>query len=262
MELRTIQATRYVTPLREGGSMPAVVEADDDGLYVLKFRGAAQGAKTLIAEIIVGEIARSLDLRIPEIVFMELDIALGRTEPDAEIQDLIKASVGRNLALDFLPAALTFDSLIPASIVHKPELAAAIVWLDAFATNVDRTPRNPNLLVWHREPWLIDHGAALYFHHAWTDYRTRSQSPFPQVKDHVLLPFAGSISEADARLASRLTETRLREIVALIPDEWLGDVPIFPDVAAHRAAYLDYLMLRLDSPRAFVQEAENARTRL
>ena len=242
--------------------MPAIVEGSDDGLYVLKFRGAGQGAKALVAEIIVGEMARTLGLPVPEIVFMELDDALGRTEPDPEIQDLIRKSGGLNLALDYLPGSMTFDPLLAQPVANKPDLAASVVWLDAFATNVDRTPRNPNLLVWHNDLWLIDHGAALFFHHSWGDYLKRSQSPFPQIKDHVLLPFAASLEEADARFASLLTRQILEKIVALVPDDWLGDVPQFESVEAHREAYLAYFLRRLETRRAFVQEAENARRNL
>lgn len=259
MELRTVCVTRYVTPLREGGSLPAIVEASDDGTYVLKFRGAGQGARALIAELLSGEIARSLGLKVPELVFVELDSAIARTEPDPEIQDLIKASDGLNLALDYLPGSLTFDPLVPASIAGQPELAAAIVWLDAFTTNVDRTARNTNLLVWGQQLWLIDHGASLYFHHSWDDFLARSQSAFAPIKDHVLLPFAGSILEADARLAPLLTPDVLQQIVDLIPAGWLGDVEQFGDVDAHRAAYVEYLRRRLQAPRAFAEEAENAR---
>src|SRR6476661_8929179 len=191
MILRTVTATRYVTPLREGGSLPAIVEADDDGLYVLKFRGAGQGPKVLIAELLAGEIGRALGLPVPEIVFVELDPAIGRNEPDGEIQALVEASAGLNLALDFLPGALGFDPLMLPTI--DPALASAVVWFDAYTTNVDRTPRNPNLLFWHRKLWLIDQGAALYVHHTWTDYLTRARSPFAAIKDHVLLPIASDI---------------------------------------------------------------------
>src|SRR3954449_9532 len=189
-ELKTIRVTRYVTPLREGGSLPAIVEADDDGLYVLKFRGAGQGPKALIAELVAGELARSLELPVPEIVYVELDAALARTEPDPEIQDLIRASAGLNLALDYLPGSITFDPLVDRP---APELASRVVWFDAYTTNVDRTPRNTNILVWHKNLWLIDHGAALYFHHDWANYLERSRSPFAQIKDHVLLPFAAAL---------------------------------------------------------------------
>jgi hypothetical protein len=241
-----------VTPLREGGSLPAIVEAEDDGLYVLKFRGAGQGRKALIAELVAGEIARALGLPVPEIVFVELDPDLARTEPDPEIQELIKASAGLNLALDYLPGSVTFDAL-----ADKPDarLASSIVWLDAFVTNVDRSPRNVNLLTWHRKLWLIDHGAALYFHHGSADWRQRSGDPFPQVKDHVLLPFASAIEEVDETLASRLTPRVISDIVDLVPGAWLED-------AGQREAYGDYLTRRLQKPRAFVGEALRARSHL
>jgi hypothetical protein len=257
MKLRTVTATRYVTPLREGGSLPAIIEADDDGLYVLKFRGAGQGVKALIAELVAGEIGRALGLRVPEIVLVELDPVLGRTEPDPEIQDLIKASGGVNLALDYLPGSITFDPLL-----ERPdaESASAIVWFDAYVTNVDRTARNTNMLLWHKRLWLIDHGAALYFHHARERYLERSGNPFVQVKDHVLLPFAGALREADALLSARLTPEIIRDIVALIPDAWLGGEPQFAGVEEHRKAYVEYLLARLTAPRNFVEEAINART--
>src|SRR5580765_1139033 len=204
MNLRSIAATRYVTPLREGGSLPAVVEADDDGLYVLKFRGAGQGRKTLVAEVVAGELARALGvvapelgLAVPELVVVELDPAIGRAEPDAEIQDLLLASAGANLGVDFLPGALPFRP--PAGPAPSPQLAAAIVWLDALVTNVDRTAQNTNLLHWHGRLWLIDHGAALYFHHGAGDLREHARRPFEAIADHVLLPYAGSVVEADER---------------------------------------------------------------
>ena len=255
--LRTVTATRYVTPLREGGSLPAIVEADDDGLYVLKFRGAGQGPKVLIAELICGAIGRALGLPIPEVVFVELDPALGRNEPDSEIQALINASAGLNLALDYLPGSLAFDPLAAPTI--ESVLASAVVWIDAYLTNVDRTPRNPNLLVWHRRLWLIDHGAALYFHYTWTDYLARAHSPFAAIKDHVLLPAASDLRAADAALAPLVTPTLVETVVSSIPDAWLGAEPAFADLAAHRAAYATYLLSRLESPRAFVEEAINAR---
>jgi hypothetical protein len=256
MTLRTVTATRYVTPLREGGSLPAIVEADDDGLYVLKFRGAGQGVKALIAELITGELARALGLPVPEIVFVELDPTLARTEPDPEIQDLIRASAGLNLALDYLPGSITFDP-----VVDKPDaaLASSVVWLDAYTTNVDRTPRNTNMLIWHKRLWLIDHGASLYFHHAWSDYLERSRRPFPQIKEHVLLPRADQLREADDSIAARLTPELIRATLSLIPDEWLGDESQFAGASAHRAAYAEYLLRRLDAPRQFVQEAIDAR---
>ncbi len=226
MQLRTVTATRYVTPLREGGSLPAVIEADDDGMYVLKFRGAGQGAKALIAELIGGELARAAGLAVPEIVFVELDAQLARTEPDAEIQDLIRASAGLNLALDYLPGAVGFD---PLAQQPDAELASSIVWFDAYVSNLDRTARNTNMLMWHRRLWLIDHGAALYFHHDWNDHLARSTSPFPLIKDHVLLRFASALADVDARMVARLTPEGIAGIVELIPDEWLAPEPSFAD---------------------------------
>ncbi len=262
MTLRTVTATRYVTPLREGGSLPAIVEADDDGLYVLKFRGAGQGPKALVAELVVGEIARALELPVPEIVWVELDPDLARTEPDPEIQDLIRASAGLNLGLDYLPGAAGFD---PVAEDVDPALAARVVWLDAYAMNVDRTPKNTNLLVWHRRLWLIDHGAALYFHHAaesLAGYVERSRDPFPRIRDHVLLPFAGDLAEADAALAARLTPEVLEGIVDLVPDLWLaGEGSAFASPAEARQAYLQYLTRRLAAPRAFLEETIRARSR-
>ena len=259
--LRTICATRYVTPLREGGSLPAIVEADDAGLYVLKFRGAGQGAKALVAELVAGEIARALGLPVPEIVFVSLDAELARTEPDPEIQELIRASVGLNLALDYLPGSVTFD---PAIATPDADLASAIVWFDAFTSNVDRSARNTNMLLWHRKLWLIDHGAALYFHHAWdadgSDVASRAVAPFERIRDHVLLPFAAALPEADARLAARLDDDLIGRIVAQIPDAWLVD-PNAPDVAsaALRDRYRDYFCQRVRAPRRFFEEALRAR---
>ena len=217
--LRTLQATRYVTPLREGGSLPAVIEAEDDGLYVLKFRAAGQGTRALIAELISGEIARTLGLRIPELVYVELDPALGRNEPDYEIRELLTKSAGLNLGMDYLPGSITYDPLVPDAV--SEDLASRIVWFDAFTTNVDRTPRNTNMLTWHRNLWIIDNGASLFFHHTWSDYLERSKSPFVQIKDHVLLPQANRISAADYELKSKLTEEEITRIVRLIPDSWL-----------------------------------------
>src|SRR5215218_406825 len=254
--LRTVNVTRYVTPLREGGSLPAIVEADDDGLYVLKFRGAGQGPKALIAELLAGELARALDLPVPEIAFVEVSAELARTEPDPEIQDLIRASAGLNLALDYLPGSITFD---PAADSVEPGLASSIVWLDAYLTNVDRTARNTNMLMWHWRLWLIDHGAALYFHHNWVNYLERSRGRFPQVKDHVLLPAASALEEADARLSARVTPELISELVELIPDLWLAGEKHFADAGAHRAAYVEYLLSRLQAPRDFVGEALDAR---
>jgi len=257
--MRIVGATRYVTPLHEGGSLPAIVEADDDGMYVLKFRGAGQGPKALIAELVAGEIARAAQLPIPEIVLMELDPDLARTEPDPEIQELIKASAGLNIALDYLPGAVMFD---PLAQKPPPRLASDIVWFDAFVTNVDRTPRNANMLMWHRRLQLIDHGAALYFHHSWNDYMQRAADPFTRVKDHVLLPFAAELHEADARMSELITSRVLEDIVALIPEAWLGSGAVFATSTENRQAYTKYLQHRLTQPHAFVQEAIRARSQL
>ncbi|HYN84311.1 MAG TPA: HipA family kinase [Pyrinomonadaceae bacterium] len=256
MRPRTVKATRYVTPLREGGSLPAVVEADDDGLYVLKFRGAGQGPKALIAELVAGELARALELPVPEIVFVTLDAALARTEPDPEIQDLIRASAGLNLALDYLPGSVTFDPVVDRV---EASLASRVVWFDALVTNIDRTPRNTNLLVWHKRLWLIDHGAALYFHHSWANYLERARSPFAQIKEHVLLPSAAALEEADSALAPLVTTELVTGLLELIPDEWLAADAQFADAASTRAAYAEYLRERLRPPRDFVKEAADAR---
>lgn len=256
MDLRTVSATRYVTPLREGGSLPAVVEADDDGMYVLKFRGAGQGAKALVAELIAGGIAHALALPIPEIVLLELDPDLARTEPDPEIQHLIRASAGLNLALDYLPGAVNFD---PVAEQPSPELASRIVWFDAYVSNVDRTPRNTNLLMWHRKLWLIDHGAALYFQHGWDGGTAQAGKPFKLIKDHVLLPWADALADADAELSRKLHRDLLRDIVARVPEDWLAGPDAFAEPAVQRAAYVDYLVQRLEQRQAFVQEAIDAR---
>ena len=254
MELRTVNVTRYVTPLREGGSLPAIAEADDDFLYVLKFRGAGQGVKALIAELIGGELARALGLKVPELVFANLDEAFGRTEPDEEIQDLLKASVGLNLALHYLSGAITFD---PAVTKIDSKLASQIVWLDCLLTNVDRTPRNTNMLMWHNELWLIDHGAALYFHHSWTNWKEQAVRPFVQIKDHVLINVATELDEVDAQFKSIINEKLIRDITALIPDEWLGED--IESVAERREVYVQFLLLRVASSENFINEAKNAR---
>ena len=252
--IRTITATQYVTPLREGGSLPAIVEGDDDGTYVLKFRGAGQGPKALIAELVSGEIARRLGLPVPEIVFAELDPRMAKTEPDPEIQELLQRSAGLNLALDYLPGSITFDPLVEKHMAGIANLASRIVWFDALVTNVDRTARNTNLLVWHRAVWMIDHGASLYFHHNWDDDTLgRSRASFPQIKDHVLLTQASELREVDAELAAMLTSEVIREVVALIPEEWL-------DAPEHRAAYQAWLLRRIEAPREWVEEAIRARS--
>jgi hypothetical protein len=254
--MRNVFATRYIAPLREGGSLPAIVEADDLGMYVLKFRGAGQGPKVLIAELIAGEIARAAGLPVPEIVFIELEADLGRTEPDPEIQSLIKASDGLNIGCDYLPGAVTFD---PVAEKLDAELASRIVWFDAFVTNVDRTVRNTNLLVWHRKLQLIDHGAALYFHHSWDGYLERSRDPCRAIKDHVLLPFATALEAADDFMSQTITREHIENIVALVPDTWLMADTHFASAQANRVAYVDYLVRRLERPHAFVQEAIRAR---
>lgn len=250
--------TRYVTPLREGGSLPAIVEADDDGLYVLKFRGAGQGTRALIAELMAGEIARALGLPVPELVFAELDADLARTEPDPEIHALIRSSAGLNLALDYLPGSVAFDP-----VVEKPaaDLASRIVWFDAYVSNVDRTARNTNMLMWHRRLWLIDHGATLYFHHApgWTADRTRAREPFPLISHHVLLRRADQLAAVDADMAAMLTVEILEGIVSLIPDVWLDGADAAGRADTERAAYSQYLIDRLAAPRAFVEGALGAR---
>jgi hypothetical protein len=255
--LRTQTVTRYVTPLREGGSLPAIVEADDDGLYVLKFRGAGQGTKALIAELVAGELGRAAGLSIPEIIFMELDPVLGRSEPDYEIRSLIKTSGGLNLGMDYLPGAIAFNP--PDVSLVDPRLASFIVWFDAFVTNVDRTPRNSNILFWHRRLMLIDHGASLYFHHSTGDYLSRSRSPFPPIKEHVLLPMASAVEEADSVMKERLTSQVIQEIAGLIPESWLAPDPFFSNPSAHREAYLAYLLDRLANSHFFVEEALHAR---
>lgn len=256
MAARTVHVTRYVTPLREGGSMPAVVEADDDGLYVLKFRGAGQGAKALVAEWIAGRLAQVLRLPMPDLVFAELDPVLARTEGDSEIQHLIQASGGLNLALDYLPGAINFD---PLAWQPDPALASRIVWFDAFISNVDRTARNPNLMLWHRRLYLIDHGASLYFHHGWDGNVAAATGAFPLVRDHVLLPWADDLDGADAELAARLDRATLRAIVDDLPDAWLQGPDAFGTPAAQREAYVEWLCRRLDGRAAFVAEARRAR---
>ena len=254
--MRTVNAARYVTPLREGGSLPAIVEADDDGMYVLKFRGAGQGTKALIAELIAGELARAAGFLVPELVFVALDPDIAKTEPDPEIQDLIRASGGINLGLDYLPGSVMFD---PVADKLEADLASRIVWFDAYVTNVDRTPRNANMLMWHRKLWLIDHGAALYFHHSWTDMDRRIGDPFPLIKEHILLPFATALEAADEALIALITEDEVKRIVNLVPDDWMNENTPFGTIAENRRAYVDYLIRRLDEPRNFVQEAIRVR---
>lgn len=256
---RIVQAIEYITPLREGGSLPAIVGGDDGQLYVMKFVGAGQGPKALIAEWVAGEIGRALGLNVPKLAFIELDGAFGRSEPDPEIQDLLRASVGLNLGMGYLPHAVAFNPLLKPA--PDPVLASDIVWFDAYVTNVDRTARNVNLLLWRDGLWLIDHGAALYFHHDWGDYLARSRTPFARIKDHVLLPFATALPDADARARTLLSEGLIREIVAAIPDVWLGEETMFAGHAAHREAYVRYLLTRLEVSAAFVEEAIRAQAK-
>ena len=253
--MRTVSMQRYVTPLREGGSLPAIVEADDGFLYVLKFRGAGQGVKALIAELIGGEIARVLGLLVPEIVFANVDTAFGRTEPDEEIQDLLKASVGLNLGLHYLSGSITYD---PTVNTIDSKLASQIVWLDCLITNMDRTVRNTNMLSWHKELWLIDHGACLYFHHNWQNWTEQALRPFVLVKDHVLLPQATELEMVDAEFHSLLTNGRIRSIVDLIPDEWLATDTSFESTTQHRQVYVQFLETRFAHSRIFLKEAQHA----
>lgn len=252
--LRTVNVTRYVTPLREGGSMPAIAEADDQFLYVIKFRGAGQGTKALISELIGGEIARATGLKVPEIVFANLDEAFGRTEGDEEIQDLLKASTGLNLGLHYLSGSVTYDPVVTEI---DTMTASKIVWLDSLITNVDRTSRNTNMLFWKKELWLIDHGAALYFHHSWVNWEDGSKRAFPQIKDHVLLPQAKEMDTVDEAFKKILTADSVNAIVALIPDDWLSESP-FTTKAAHRNAYAQFLNSRIANSSTFVKEAQDA----
>jgi hypothetical protein len=254
-EIRTVNVTRYVTPLREGGSLPAIAEADDDFMYVVKFRGAGQGTKALIAELIAGEVARLLGLKIPEIVLANLDVAFGRSEPDEEIQDLLKASSGLNLGLHYLSGAIAFD---PVSTKIDEQLASKIVWFDCFVANVDRTVRNTNMLMWHKELWLIDHGASLYFHHSWQNFQEQAKRPFEPVKDHVLLPQAVKLDEVDAAFHAILTKESLASIVSLVPDEWLTDEST-ETPENKRDVYKRFLQERLAASDIFLKEATNAR---
>lgn len=258
--LRTVTATRYVVPLREGGSLPAILEADDLGLYVVKFRGAGQGILALIAEVIAGEIGRALGLRVPEIILIEVDASLGRNEPDYEIRRLLKASAGLNLALDYLPGSVTFDPA--ARDKATPEEASLIVWFDAFTLNVDRTAKNANLLEWHRKIYPIDHGAALYFHHDWASMHEKAKSPFAEIRNHILLPWAAQIRQASVLAQAKLTPEALTEIVDLVPDAWLEAIPGNLSAAGRRTGYLDFFRDRLATAQIFEQEAMDARSRI
>jgi hypothetical protein len=255
---RTVRVIRYVTPLREGGSLPAIVEADDDGLYVLKFRGAGQGPRMLIAELVAGELARVAGLPVPEIVFAELDPELARTEPDPEIHALILDSAGLNLALDYLPGSITYDPVVQRL---DPDLVSRIVWFDAFISNVDRTAKNTNMLLWHRKLWLIDHGASLYFHHGsdWDAGRAQPLDPFPHIKNHVLVRYADMLREVDDGMAGSLTQEAVQTIVGWIPESWLTARGAVRTADEQRADYVAYFTARLAARSAFVEEAMRAR---
>ncbi len=256
--LRSVRATRYVTAFREGGSLPGLVEADDDGMYVVKFRGAGQGPRVLVAEWLAGEIARALGLDVPDIVAVELAKAIGDPEPDPEIHDLLVGSAGRNLGLDFLPGSLTFNPAVDR--IVDADWAANVVWLDGLVTNPDRSPKNPNLLTWGGRVWLIDHGAALYIHHTWRDPDAHARRPHAErLADHVLLPVASSIAAADARLTPLVTAGLLEDLVAAIPDDWLAPDALVGPPEAQRRAYVAYLTRRLESPRPFVESVEAMR---
>lgn len=266
MAFKTYTACRYALPLREGGSLPAVIETEDGSLFAVKFRGAGQGARALIAELIVGEMARRVGLPVPELALIQLNEGFGRTEPDPEIQDILRASHGTNVGLRFLEGAFTYDPVAVADQLD-PEQAADIVWLDALTTNIDRSPRNPNLL-FKDQLWLIDHGAALYFHHNWDSVDdAKVRTPFTQIAQHVLLPHAGDLRKADQRMISRLNENTIREILAAVPDELLmdapsGTTPSFASPQENRDAYLRYFSTRLEASRAFAEEATRAQEQL
>lgn len=259
MELRTVNVMRYITPLREGGSLPALAEADDGFKYVVKFRGAGHGTKMLVSELIGGLVAQTLGFRVPEMVFVYLDEAFGRTEGDEEIQDLLQASKGLNLGLHFLSGALTFD---PVVTVLDEKTASQILWMDALLTNVDRTTKNTNMLIWHKELWLIDHGASLYFHHSWVNWEKYALSPFPQVKDHVLLPYATKLDEVDKDFKKILTDERIEEIVNILPDDWLHWSSEDETPSDIRQVYINFLKERLNHSDIFIKEAQHARESL
>ncbi|MDF2476652.1 MAG: aminotransferase class [Sphingobacterium sp.] len=257
--IREVEIIRYVQPFREGGSLPALVDADDGFSYVIKFRGAGQGRKALIAELIGGELARLLKLRVPEIVFAHLDESFGRSEPDEEIQDLLKFSVGKNLGLHFLSGAVTFDANVD---LIGAEEASKIVWLDALLMNVDRTVRNTNMLIWHKELWLIDHGAALYFHHSWDNWEEQAVKPFVQIKEHVLLKNATIVEKINADFSAIFTEDVFRKILAIVPDEWLADSERELSATEAREVYVSFLKQRMANSSIFVKQIEDARKNL
>ncbi len=254
--LRVVRATRYVTPFREGGSLPGLVEADDDGLYVVKFRGAAQGPRALVAEILAGELGRVLGLPVPEIVLVEIDPALAELEPDPWVRELLEASPGLNVGLDFLPGSLTYSPAADAE--PDPAFAADVVWFDSLVTNSDRSLRNPNILTWHRRLYLIDHGAALYVHHTWNDPDGHARRAVPTIADHVLLPLAGTLVEAHARLAPRVTDRAIRDVIALVPDSWLAVDSAVGGPSGQREAYARYLSIRTPANATLVAQLERS----
>lgn len=259
MSLRTVNVTRYITPLREGGSLPALAEADDGFKYVVKFRGAGHGTKALISELIGGEITKLLGFKIPELVFVNLDEAFGRTEGDEEIQDLLQSSKGLNLGLHYLSGAFTFDSLI---MDVDNNLASDVVWLDCYLTNIDRTARNTNMLIWNKELWLIDNGASLYFHHSWVNWQKYALSSFIQVKDHVLLPLADNLAKSDERFKVVLTDSEIERIVNSIPRDWLNWTSEEESEEDIRNVYIQFLIERRNNSELFIKEAQNARKAL
>lgn len=256
IEVRTVDVVQYVKPLREGGSLPAIVQADDDFLYVIKFRGAGQGKKALIAELIGGLLAQAIGLKVPEIVFMNLDDSFSKTEPDQEIQDLLKFSVGLNLGLHFLSSAITYDPLVS---IADSASASKVVLLDSIITNIDRTAKNTNLLNWNRELWLIDHGASLYFHHNWKNWESHLGRTFPNVKEHVLLSKANELSMVASEIKSIVDENKLQEIVSLIPTEWLEEESIDLSADEMRSIYKKLLLDKVNNIDSLVKEAEDAR---
>ncbi len=256
MEIRTVDVVQYLQPLREGGSLPAIVRASDDFLYVIKFRGAGQGKKALVAELIGGMLAQTIGLNMPELVFMHLDASFGQTEGDEEIQDLLQFSVGLNLGLHFLSGALTYD---PVDTVADPLSASLVVLLDSILSNIDRTAKNTNLLNWNKELWLIDHGASLYFHHNWTHWESHLERSFPNIKDHVLLHKASQLKEAAALIKQKIKEETLQQIVALIPEEWLDEDSTELSPSELRSAYATFLKSRIDKLDILTKEAEDAR---
>lgn len=256
IEIRTVNVVQYLQPLREGGSMPAIVKADDDFTYVLKFRGAGQGTKVLVSELIGGELARAIGLKVPELVFMNLDNSFAKTEPDEEIQDLLDFSVGLNLGLHFLSTAISYDPIASST---DDMTASKVVLLDSMISNIDRTAKNTNLLIWSRELWLIDHGASFYFHHNWDTWENHLTRTFPLIKDHVLLKKARSLPEAAKEIKALLTDDKIEEIVSIIPDDFLQDTSASLSPDQMRDAYIKFIKTRLSKIDLLVKEAENAR---